>query len=457
MKPIPPQLLAKLNECLKLRNVPNPARSDYRKWILYFLDFRSKYVLSDYHEDQVRGFTEKLLSKNQTVAQAKQAAEAVALLFLLESDGKNSEAASLSPAVCAPAITGLVATAPPDTASRCSVASKNAANIVCEPPGGFRHQAPARSGRRYDEWRCLRTTASPAWDMVIQKLAAEIKLRHYSRETLRHYADWSRKFQNFLKDKSPDDLSSRDVKHYLTHLAVKEQVSSSHQNLAFNALLFLFRHILKKDFGDHKDVPRAKKSNYIPTVLSRREIDSVLEHLRHPFKLIAQVQYGCGLRISEACNLRVKDLDFETGILTVRGKGKKVRTVPLPKRVYPELRAQLEAVKKMHDQDLKAGFAGVFLDDQLEKKYPRAPTELLWYWFFPQESLTQIAGTKESRRYHVHDSRVQEELFKAVRKASLTKRVTTHTFRHSFATHLLQANYDIRTIQTSVMRTCGRP
>jgi integrase len=163
---------------------------------------------------------------------------------------------------------------------------------------------------------------------------------------------------------------------------------------------------------------------------------------------VAQLQYGCGLRISEGCALRVKDFDFDTGMLTIRGKGKKVRTVPLPKTLLPELRAQLETVKKLHDDDLAAGFSGVFLDDQLEKKYPRAAKELIWQWFLPQVSLTFIAQTKETRRYHVHDSRVQDAFGDAVRKAKLTKRVTSHTFRHSYATAMLQAGYDLRTIQT---------
>ena len=146
--------------------------------------------------------------------------------------------------------------------------------------------------------------------------------------------------------------------------------------------------------------------------------------------------------------LRVKDFDFDTGLLAVRGKGKKVRTVPLPKTLLPELHAQLESLKKLHDEDLAAGYSGVFLDDQLEKKYPRAAKELIWQWFLPQESLTFVAQTKESRRYHVHDSRMQEAFGEAVRKAKLTKRVTPHTFRHTYATHMLQAGYDLRTIQT---------
>jgi site-specific recombinase XerD len=183
-------------------------------------------------------------------------------------------------------------------------------------------------------------------------------------------------------------------------------------------------------------------------VLSRQEIDAILLHLTYPFKLVAQLQYGCGLRINEGITLRVKDFNFDAGILTVRGKGNKTRTVPIPNKITSELQAQLAAVKKLHDEDLAAGFSGVFLEDQLEKKYPRAATDLVWQWFLPQESLTFVAEGKELRRYHLHATHVQDALGEAVRKAKLTKRVTSHTFRHSFATHLLQANYDIRTIQT---------
>jgi integrase len=162
------------------------------------------------------------------------------------------------------------------------------------------------------------------------------------------------------------------VKAYLTYLAVQCKVSASTQNQAFNALLFLYRHILKKDFGEHKDIPRAKKSRYIPVVLSRREIDSVLKHLEHPYDLVVKLLYGCGLRLFECVNLRVKNFNFDDGILTVHGKGKKDRSVPIPQKIMPELTAQLEAVRRLHDKDMAAGFAGVFLDDGLENKYPSA-------------------------------------------------------------------------------------
>ncbi len=151
-------------------------------------------------------------------------------------------------------------------------------------------------------------------------------------------------------------MSPSEVKAYLTDLAVNCKVSASHQNQAFNALLFLFRHVLRIDFGIHKDIPRAKKSNYIPVVLSREEIDAVLRHLEYSYKLVAQLRYGCGLRISEGCKLRVKDFNFDAGILTVRGKGDKTRTVPILQRIVPELQAQIETVKKMHDEEGTQGF-----------------------------------------------------------------------------------------------------
>jgi len=238
------------------------------------------------------------------------------------------------------------------------------------------------------------------------------------------------------------------VKAYLTYLAVQCRVASSTQNQAFNALLFLFRQVLKRDFGDQRDVPRAKKSRYIPVVLSRPEIDAITKHLEYPFDIVVKLLYGCGLRLFECLSLRVQNFNFEEGILTVHGKGDKDRTVPIPQALMREFKTQLEAVSELHDKDIASGYSGVFLVDSLEKKYPAAPKEFIWQWFFPQKELTVVPSTKERRRYHLHESQVQDALKRAVRRAKLTKRVTSHTFRHSFATHLLQANYDIRTIQT---------
>jgi integrase len=231
-------------------------------------------------------------------------------------------------------------------------------------------------GSHYCEWRCLEKSGSPAWDKVISDLSNEIKTRHYSRKTLKAYAEWIRKFQYFLHNKLPEELSEADVKAFLTYLAVECKVAASTQNLAFNSLLFLYRHILKKDFGDHKDVPRAKKSKYIPVVLSRREIDAVLKHLSYPYALVVKMLYGCGLRLFECLKLRVQNFNFDEGILSIQdGKGKKSRTVPIPQTITAELLEQLETVRKLHDTDLKAGYSGAFLDDLLEKKYPKSPLD----------------------------------------------------------------------------------
>jgi integron integrase len=243
-------------------------------------------------------------------------------------------------------------------------------------------------------------------------------------------------------------VSAAEVKAYLTYLAVKCKVSASTQNQAFNALLFLFRHVLKKDFGDHQDIPRARRTKYIPVVLSRQEIDAVLKQLPPPYDLVVKLLYGCGLRLFEGLKLRVQDFNFDAGILTIHhGKGRKGRTVPLPQSILPQLRAQLEHVRELHEQDLAAGYAGVFMEGLLEKKYPAAPKELVWQWFFPAKTLTLVPVRGEYRRYHLHESHGQKALRAAVRQARLMKRVSAHSFRHSFASHLLQANYDIRTIQ----------
>ena len=423
MKKVPYDIWSKYDALLKAEVKDASLHADLKKWFLYFWDFREKYHPPDSKSEQVRLFTEKLDEKKQSQAQQKQAAYAVSLYFRMRDEGprKRDHARDINNSAKAP-----------DAPIRISETMPT-----------------VHSKSRYNEWGCLEKTASPEWDDVISRLSKEIKTRHYSRKTLKAYGDWIRKFQGFLKDKLPEKLSESDVKEYLTYLAVKCKVSASTQNQAFNAILFLYRHILKKDFGDHKDIPRAKKSKYIPVVLSRREIDSVIKHLSYPYDLVVKLLYGCGLRLFECLKLRVQNFNFEEGVLSIQdGKGKKSRTVPIPKALTQELLYQLEAVKTLHDSDLKGGYSGVFLDNSLDKKYPRAAKDLNWQWFFPQKSLTPVAGTKEKRRYHLHETFVQDALYEAVRRARLTKRVTSHTFRHSFATHLLQANYDIRTIQT---------
>ncbi|MBN1105752.1 MAG: integron integrase [Deltaproteobacteria bacterium] len=303
------------------------------------------------------------------------------------------------------------------------------------------------AGERLQSERERKTTAA-SWQAEYNELANEIRVRHYSAKTLKTYTGWLRAFQSFTKSKPPQSLGTDDVKQFLTFLAVKRRVSSSTQNQAFNALLFFFRHVLQREFGKVDGVVRAKRKPYVPVVLSRPEIDAILTHLSPPHDLVVKLLYGCGLRLFECLNLRIHCFNFDAGILTIHdGKGQKDRTVPIPQTIVPELRAHLESLKDLHQRDMVRKFNGVFLVNALELKFKNAAKDLTWQWFFPAKQLTSVDKTGERRRYHLHETHVQHAIKEAVRKARICKRASAHTFRHSFASHLLQANYDIRTIQ----------
>jgi integron integrase len=420
---IPASVADEFVTVLQKNDVPLNQFDHYKKWLRYFIDFCTKYPDADSVTHQVKLFLDKLKSKNQSEVQCRQAARAVSLYLEIQGNSTSTPQVKETPEEREP--------------SRCM-----------EPPAVYAHHSRvSRGSSHYCRAGYQEKSDSPEWDEVLAKLAAEIKVRHYSRKTLKTYGLWSRQFQKFLKSKSPAELSTADVKDYLTYLAVNCHVAASTQNQAFNALLFLFRHALEKEFGELRDVPRAKKSRYIPMVLSRREIDAILSQLSYPLDLFVKMLFGCGLRLFECLNLRVRDFNFDDGVVTIHGKGKKDRTVPLPKTIMSDLKARLEEVAMLHDQDLAAGYDGVFLDDAMEKKYPKAPKEFIHQWIFPQQSLTLVEETDERRRYHLHETELQDALYHAVRRARIHKRVTAHTFRHSYATHLLQAGYDIRVIQ----------
>jgi integron integrase len=383
------------------------------------MDFCSKYNLPDKSSKSLPQFLQKLRDKNQSDVQQKQAGHAVSLYLDLLQQSRLPTSETLPPKK--PAEKKQDSTDPPSS-------------VACRPLTPTQHTAAG--------------TEKMQWQKAIAEMTAVIKTKHYSTKTLRSYCHWVCKFQTFRKTADPALLGTEDVKAFLSWLAVSCKVSASSQNQAFNALLFFFRHVLKKDFGEIRNVVRAKRRRYIPVVLSREEVAAVIKNLYPPYDLIVKTLYGCGLRLFECIKLRVHNFNFNAGVLTVHdGKGQKDRTVPLPKTIMPDLLAQLERLKKLHDRDLAAGYAGVFLDHLLEKKYKNAAREFIWQWFFPQKTLTFVEGSNEMRRYHIHESHVQKAIRAAVRKANLTKRVSSHTFRHSFATHLLQANYDIRTIQ----------
>jgi len=293
-----------------------------------------------------------------------------------------------------------------------------------------------------------RAGCGQSWQNEFQKLAEEIAIRHYSAKTLKSYRHYVSKFQTFTRSKNPQALTTEDVKEFLTHLAVERKIAASTQNLAFNSLLFFYRHVLGKEFGKIDGVVRAKRRPYIPVVLSREEVDAVLGHLEPPFDLVVKMLYGCGLRLFECLNLRIQCLNFDVEMVTVHdGKGQKDRTVPLPKALKDELQDHVLALKEIHRRDQAKGYRGVFLMNALEKKYSNAARDFIWQWLFPARQLTRQRDSGEMKRYHLHSSHVQKALRKAVDDAGICKRATTHTFRHSYASHLLQNNFNIRTIQ----------
>jgi integron integrase len=262
------------------------------------------------------------------------------------------------------------------------------------------------------------------------------------------YIDWIRRFILFHQKRYPREMGAREINQYLMHLAVVGHVSASTQNQAFSALLFLYQKVLAVDPGQIAGVVRANRPRRLPVVLTRAEVRAVLQELQGTYRLIGQLLYGSGLRLLEALRLRVKDLDFSRHEITVReGKGNKDRRTMLPQTVQAELQAHLERVRQLHEQDLQRGLGRVFLPDALDRKLPEAAREWRWQYVFPAATISTDPRSGERRCHHAHEGAVSRAVTAAVRRAGLTKRATCHSFRHSFATHLLEGGYDIRTVQ----------
>ncbi|MEQ1898598.1 MAG: integron integrase [Vicinamibacterales bacterium] len=288
----------------------------------------------------------------------------------------------------------------------------------------------------------------PAPPKLLEQVRHAIRVRHYSRRTEAAYAHWIRRFIVHQRKRHPREMGAPEVAAFLSWLAVDQRVSASTQNQALSALLFLYREVLGRDLGALPEIPRARTPESVPVVLGRDEVGSLMRHLSGVDWLIAALLYGGGLRLQECLNLRVKDIDFgRSQIVVRRGKGQKDRFTVLPAAVKGALTDHMAVVKRVHERDLKAGLGRVVLPGALDRKYPNAATDWAWQFVFPAARVCRDPQWGPPTRFHLHDSAVQKAVARAARAAGLTKRVGPHTFRHSFATHLLEDGQDIRTVQ----------
>lgn len=283
---------------------------------------------------------------------------------------------------------------------------------------------------------------------LLDQVRNATRLRHMSLRTEEAYLMWIKRFIFFHRRRHPKEMGTEEIRAFLTYLAVERQVAASTQNVALNALLFLYRHVLRQEFPDLDHLERAKRSRRVPTVFTPQEVTAVLAQLKGTHHLMASLLYGSGLRLTECLRLRVKDLDFAYQQLTVRdGKGAHDRVTMLPRSLEAPLQRQLAKVRLLHEEDLAEGFGDVYLPYALARKYPNAGTSWVWQYVFPAAKRSHDPRSGKERRHHVSETVLQKAVKAALQQAGIPKRGSRHTFRHSFATRLLENGYDIRTVQ----------
>ena len=283
---------------------------------------------------------------------------------------------------------------------------------------------------------------------LLDQLRAAIRLRHYSIRTERTYVDWVYRFILFHNKRHPREMGAAEINAFLSYLASDLNVAASTQNQACCAIVFLYKHVLKKELEDFGDVVRAKRPRKLPVVLSLDETVRLLANMTGVQRIMAELMYATGMRIIELVRMRVKDVDFDRNQITIReGKGNKDRTAPLPAELVEDLRKQVARVKKLHKEDMAEGYGEVFLPNALARKYPNAARELCWQYVFPSRQRSTDPRSGKIRRHHVYESVMQNAIREATKKAKINKMVHAHALRHSFATHLLEEGHDIRTVQ----------
>lgn len=288
----------------------------------------------------------------------------------------------------------------------------------------------------------------PTVPRLISQLRSALRVRHYSRQTEKAYVSWTRRFVHFCAMRHPHDCTETDVRRFLDHLAQERQVSASTQNQALAALMFLYREVLATPLDATKAAVHAKRGVRVPNVLTPDEVSMVVEALHGDARLVVSLLYGAGLRLNEALALRVKDVDLSRRVITVHaGKGDKDRRSVLPEALVEPLKIRIHETRQLHLHDMVKGAGFVPLPDALASKLPGAVRDWRWIWLFPANRTFRDRRTGHLMRYHIYSTTVQRAIAMAAVASGINKRVTAHTFRHSFATHLLRAGYDIRTVQ----------
>lgn len=419
---------------MEVAGVPPVQRPFYRKWLEDYYWFCRIRGLPMRDEGNLALYLDGMVKQGRAGFQVSQARAAVLLHWETierETAGGGDRAVRSNPVIPAARI---VITPPP--AGIPEKEDDGSADVA------GKRQAEAAMGGESD-----RQELKEEWLQVLRRVEEEVRLRHYSSRTLKAYRHWTRAFAQACEALPPGAVEEVQAKRFLASLAARG-VSAATQNQAFSAVQFLFANVWRRSFEGLAATPRAPHRAALPIVLRRDEVQMLLAALQPPFKLLAQVLYGCGLRLNEGLGLRVRDLDLRGNVLrTVNGKGNKSRAVPLPRKLTPLLEDHLKVVRAQYEEDLRAGYSGAFMPRPLAGKLPGAARDWSWQWVFPGKRLTLASEGGGLWRYHLHETTVQKEIKRAAKRSGIEKTVTPHTFRHSYATHLLQMGYDIRTVQ----------
>jgi len=407
---------------LKKRGVEPKHQDYYRSWVLSWIKFIKPRKFEEGNLEDVEGFLSQLGAVGKKGWQVHQAEEALQIMF--------EEVEPRSWARHWPE--GLVKLAPRDLDS--GEAADLGRRPICD------------AGRFEGRTDC--GVCPSKYLGFLEQVEEALRLERYSYRTERSYLDWIKRFVVFAQPESRRDLQWERAKDYLDYLTLKRRVSASTLNQSLSALQFVFRTVLKRQAGGLEGIARAETRRRVPTVMTRVEVEALLDGMEGTGRLMAELMYGAGLRVLECVRLRVKDVDFGNGYIVVRGgKGDKDRRAPLPKKSRVALEEQIALARARWEKDRALGVEGVYLPEALSAKYPNAATEWGWFWLFPATELSEDPWTKKIRRHHLSENGIQQLVKRSALRAGLSKPVTPHTLRHSFATHLLEGGADIRTVQ----------